>query len=41
MDCSSKDESDIDIVNLIVSNFAHRINDVLASINTRGCRIDQ
>lgn len=37
MDYSCEDESDIDIAKLMVSDSAHRINVVHASINTKRC----
>ena len=39
MDCSCKVESGIDIVNLMVSDFAHKISVVHAYINTKRCRL--
>ena len=39
MDCSCEVESGIDIVKLMVSDSAHRISVVHASINTKRCRI--
>jgi hypothetical protein len=41
MDCSHKIESNIDIVNLMVSDSTHRICVVHPSINTKRCRIGQ
>ena len=38
MDCSCKDESNIDIVMLMESDSPHKINVVHASINTKRCR---
>ena len=41
MDCSCEAESGIDIIKLLVSDSAHRINVVHAFINTKRCRTGQ
>ena len=41
MDCSCEAKSSIDVVKIMVSDYAHRISVVHVSINTKRCRIGQ